>query len=109
MTKLLKRIQELPKEEKPKIFCAICQYPILQDKENEALWWCPICENWVTPRKRFGKSSAILGGRGSTGSIGKLIDRCMMQTRKEIQLTIKTYTAEEYDQEFLLSLIPKRE
>ena len=109
MTKLLKRVREIP-EENPKPVCSSCHSIILQSRENEAIWWCPVCGAWTNP-----KGIKITGGkiiwrsmeamaRSRTGKV----DKQQIKFQKEMALTVKTYSSEEYEQEFLQSLIPKR-
>ncbi len=110
MVKLTKRIQELPEIKKPPERCIICQHLILRSKDNEDLWWCPVCEDWTIPIERIegDKIRKKMYVALNTFGMRRKMDKNLIELKKKLDSRVKIYTSEGYSQEFLNLLIPKR-
>jgi uncharacterized protein YbaR (Trm112 family) len=98
--------------------CPECNSPLTpptkRGKEYQDFAWCPKCKDWyylkgghkrITPYK-IQKESYF--GEGTTAQLREKMTQYEQRFQKQQASTIKTWTGDEYSQEFLQSLIPKK-
>jgi len=108
---LLKRKQTLPWEEGQK-FCNVCNEILIVSKveEHGNFYFCQKCRDWKYPdhykthKYKFKKSNKAdrMTSTEMRHKMDQYIDRAQPITK------VKIYTAENYSQEFLQSLVPKK-
>ena len=97
-------------------YCGVCGM-LLDLKKTLNEWnWCPKCHEfrWAkdihiqsNPTKKSDPGDLWLP-RSTTLLMSRKMDEYITEATKRIEKQVKTYTSEQYDQEFLKSLIPKK-
>jgi hypothetical protein len=101
-----------------KWFCTFCGYSLHHfSGKSSGLYWCPDCKIWHhTNLALLGKgvscspfSKVRLEERKpgeSLAVINALLNKCLEDTEKCLRSRIITYSSDDYDQEYLRSLVP---
>jgi hypothetical protein len=76
--------------------------------------YCSKCNDWYYLKKKHERQSPYKiereksFGRVTAGKLRKKMEQYVQQFQERQKETIKTWTKDQYDQEFLLNLIPKK-
>ncbi len=110
-SKIRRRI--LPKEEQ--IPCTFCSQTLKVSKDHEGFGWCSTCKSWIyfefgrRIKRKYTIQRELEYTPVATSVLRSKMDDWVTRFRDRTEKTIKVYSKEEFDQKFLLSLIPKKE
>lgn len=112
------RFARPPIKDGDKVLCPKCERPLLKAryKEYEDFGRCPKCRGWyylnyVSRRRIPYKSIKPQYIRTAERFLNRLeiwLERFLTEEDEEPPSEVRIWTSDEYDQEFLRSLIPKR-
>ncbi len=110
-SKIRRRI--LPKEEQ--IPCTFCSQTLKVSKDDKGFGWCSTCKSWIYfefnryIKKKYTIQRELEYTPVATSVLRSKMDNWVKCFQDRTKKTIKIYSKEEFDQKFLMSLVPKKE